>query len=130
MWGTPTNSYSPVLVQCQYDTGVNSTFGAPTVVISDTSAGITPAYIKTRPPKESLAAKWFNVGNTSAPLFTLQYPTYCDIDVNVSFVNDFSGASSVTSVGTSGAGVGVNYIRALDSASSTNILAPVGVATI
>jgi len=97
----------------------------PSTVVSDTSMGVSPAHIRTSPPKSSSDMWWCMSGfNESDQLFTLILPADCVIDVtlDVRLVEQESPTAGDTPAG---ATIGQLYGSYLDGFPS-KVLVPVG----
>ncbi len=76
--------------------------------LADTSSGITPGFIDSRPPKESSASFWHDNGATSETLFIVTAPTGSTVEVEMDlfFVDD---TSAISGPATTGASLGTLY---------------------
>lgn len=100
---------------------------APSTLSSDTSMGVLPAHVKTKPPPRSSDQWWSMSGaDETDPLFTIIAPaeSIADVAVTLRFVdNEAATAGGVPA----GATVGQVYYDYLDGIAS-GTWAPVGVA--
>lgn len=98
MWANPQSfGAGPPSMQIEWK-GEN----APSTVISDTSMGVRPAHIRSRPPARSSAQWWSMSGSQeSDELFSLVLPNYCIVDVVVDmrFVDTENPSSGPSSTG-------------------------------
>lgn len=123
IWGQPPALGSAsTLAQVEW-LGVNS----PSVVHSDSSMGVEPCMVDTRPPPLSSCSWWSTGGGATDTLCNITCPAgaIVDVDVTIRFI-DSEGATA-SEAGTGGAStVGVVYYNYLDGFASKK-LAPVGV---
>ncbi len=121
MWSNPTALGSPPSsLQIEW-TGEN----APSVVISDTSMGVRPAHVRSRPPARSSAQWWSMSGSQETDnLFQISVPqnSVIDLTVDLRFVEQESPTAGETPTG---AALGHIYCDALDGVISGQ-LTPVG----
>jgi hypothetical protein len=110
---------------------------SPAVVHSDTQIGgaAMGSYLDTRPPRDSLAAKWSMAGtNGTEEVFGINVPAgaIIDVDYSVRLQNTFYGAALPASVTVVGATPGTQYVLPLDFQFdlSTSYVVPVGVTSI
>ncbi len=104
---------------------------APTNTVADSSMGVSPAHIRTKPPKESSASWWSLSGtNESTELFafTFSIGAIIDIDVSINFVES-EGATAAENGTAAASTVGRVYYNYLDGF-ATKRLAPVGGVTV
>jgi hypothetical protein len=130
MWGPQDSTFSPVVLGLIWlSNGV--LFGGPTKIISDTSMGATEvAYVKSSPPKGSLASQWFQDTSTqTTPIMEIGFPANAIVDVLFEGVVSYNGLGNVVHTPISGATTGAQYIRALD-ASAGSLLVPQIVASV
>jgi len=104
MWSIGTAVAAPVTISCEWlgdDT--------PSPITTDTSMGVDPAHIVSRPPPLSRTAMWQNF---AVDLVNLTYTTGTVIDVSLDIVLfDGVGNGSLTKVGTLAASnFGVKYL--------------------
>lgn len=95
---------------------------------SDTSCGIVPAYVTTRPPKDSSAKWWYDNGATNTNLFAIVYPIGATIecDVEMLYVDD---SAAISGPATTGAATGRVYgtgLNGLGTAGGTGSTTAVG----
>lgn len=104
---------------------------SPSTIHSDTTMGIRPAIVRSRPPVDS-SNRWWSISgsNESEQLFKLSGPagTIIDVDCSVRFVDDEAQVSGENGTG-AGALAGTVYWNYLDGFASKK-LAPVGGVTI
>ncbi len=129
MWGTPSSSFAPVTVSCDFRGTTAGTFG-PSRLMSDTSVGSTRvAHLVAQPPRDSQASQWQSASSTGV-IGTISYPAGCVIDIHYALtLNDNAGVQSVTGT-VAGATVGQLYVRSLDSNNSTAVIQPLSYITI
>ncbi len=97
----------------------------PTAEISDTGTPLHPPFIRSSPPKSSLASFWsLNGSNESEVLMILVVPVSTIIDVWLDFVLQ-DGQTPVLNVPSNGATVGEVYCFPLDGFGSSAKLIPV-----
>jgi hypothetical protein len=105
-------------VSAEFHQGSTTFIGSPSVVVSDTSVGTAyPAYVSTKPPKNSLSGFCIDGNATSTgPVVTLTYPDDAVVDFHVDMVLLDSG---VVGQSTTGAGMtaGVTYLKILGAGS-------------
>jgi len=97
----------------------------PSTVVSDTSIGVSPAHIRTRPPPCSSSQWWCMSGQQESDgLFTLNLPANSTIDVilDVRFVETENPTAGDIPAG---AGIGQLYGDYLDGISSGKVI-PIG----
>ncbi len=107
--------------------GLNS----PSTIHSDTSMGVRPAVVRTRPPVDASNRWWSISGNNEAEnLIKLSGPigTIIDVDCSVRFADDEAAVAGENGTGAA-ATVGKVYWNYLDGFAS-KMLAPVGGVTI
>jgi hypothetical protein len=121
IWANPTALGStPSTVSIEW-LGENS----PSTVISDTTMGVRPAHISSKPPARSSAQWWsLNAFNEYDVLFILTLPAQCIIDVSVDLRYVEQEAPTLGDV-PAGATAGQVYGDYLDGI-ATSKLAPVG----
>ncbi len=93
----------------------------------DTSSGISPAFIDSRPPKNSSASFWFDNSATNENLFVVAAPVGSTIDVEIDmlFVDDSPAISGPSTTGaTLGTMYGANLVGTGQASSSSTV--PVG----
>lgn len=121
MWGQPTAlGAAPVTLEIEW-IGENS----PSTVVSDTSMGVRPAHVRSRPPASSSNRWWSLSGNQETdPLFNMSYPanTYVDVIADLRFVEQEGPTAGDVPAG---AVLGTLYGNYLDGI-TTGLLAPVG----
>ncbi len=117
----PALGSAAVSVSLDWDSGTGVAAFGGSWTVSDTTSGIEPAYIDSRPPRQSVAAFWINNGQTTATLFTFSVPTGAIIDLQVSCVL-IDTETPTAGQTTTGATVGRVYGCYLTSANN----APVG----
>jgi hypothetical protein len=82
VWAPPPSIGANSYVAVEWSPGQRS----PTTEYTDISINVSsPAHVKTRPPKSSLAAFWFD-SSTSVGLFSLTAPVGAIVDVTVQYV--------------------------------------------
>jgi hypothetical protein len=100
---------------------------APSTIQSDTSMGVLPAHVKSRPPPMS-SNQWWSMSGTDEtdPLFTIIASTesVCDVAVTIRYVDNEAATAGGSPTGAS---VGQVYYDYLDG-SASGTWAPVGVA--
>lgn len=121
MWSQPTAlGAAPVTCQIEW-IGENS----PSTVTSDTSMGVRPAHVVSKPPQFSSNRWWCLSGQQEADtLFNLVYPanTFVDVTIDVRLVEmEAPTAGDVPA----GATLGTQYGNYLDGI-TTALLAPIG----
>jgi hypothetical protein len=133
MWGPPASSLAPVTVAVRFPAGVFSGISNPESVVSDTSIGATvPAYLRAKPPKNSLANMWVS-GDLNSSMMQLEFPINAIVDFTFdgSISTAFGGPSITPFIFTVvGATTGDMYCLALDSTPSTGLLVPVSLNTL
>jgi hypothetical protein len=100
---------------------------APDVKHADTSSGITPAYLTTKPPKNASASWWYDNSATNTNLFSFDLPLGATIDCEVEILcpDDSAAISGPATTGASlGRFYGANLIGTGQAASSATT--PVG----
>jgi hypothetical protein len=123
LWAVPVVG-GATTVTLEYDSDVNGPLAGDSKVHTDTSMGIQPACIHTRPAVGCLAAM-FNAGLQGNTLFHLSCPSGTVVDVEVTFRGQFGIGTAVTNA-LVGATAGAQYMRGLDGlATATTKLAPV-----
>jgi hypothetical protein len=130
MWGPQDSTFSPVVLGLIWlSNGV--LFGGPSKIISDTSMGATEvAYVKSSPPKGSLASQWFQSTSTqTTPVMEIGFPANAIVDVLFEGVFNYNGIPYACNTSHGGATPGVQYVRALD-VSAGSVLVPQIVASI
>ncbi len=129
VWGPMASDLKPVTVSVEFpQTG--DAYGAPAVIVSDTSMGaMRSAFLAVKPPKTALASQWLNLAVTTTPLFQLTFPSDSIVDVSFDLVLQNGQGASSPSAPVSGATAGVVYIRALDNRTGT-VLVPIAFPTI
>ena len=110
--------------------GTPGNMTGPKQLITDTTLGSArPAHVKTRAPRDSIAAMWFFDGATGGAIIVLDSPQEAIIDFTCEFiVRNSEGAVAVTAA-LAAATVGKMYVRRLDSTSSS-LLVPIAMDTI
>jgi len=97
----------------------------PSTLMSDISVGVTPAHIRTSPPRDSSCRWWSMNGNLETdPLFTLGLPTNSTIDITVEMRLVEAEAPTAGDI-PAGASIGQLYGDFLDGLASGK-LTPVG----
>jgi len=131
IWGPPSSSLAPVTVMVKYPAITNSSVSSPEVVHSDTSVGATvPAYVRSKPPKNSIVSMWLSQGDTLT-LFQLSFPLNAIVDFTFQYQMAFNPPSTaLPSIGVTGATLGQLYCLPLDATPSTGVLVPVGLSTL
>ncbi len=125
IWGQPP-ALGAAAVTCSCEWTGGSTYGfGPSWSIADTSSGIEPCHIKTRPPKDSIASFWINNLTHDTTLFSITVPVGATIDLTIQMVL-IDTESPTTGQSTTGATVGRVYGCYLTSAN----LPPVGLTTL
>ncbi len=123
VWGNvPSLGSAPSTVQVEWTSGTGvASFGAAWKV-SDTSQGVTSAFVDARAPKGSIADFWLQNGQTNAGVAILTFPTGAVFDFHVTcvFVDTESPTAGQT---TTGATVGRVYGGTLSSGATWS---PVG----
>lgn len=130
MWGPMASDLVPVTVQVDW-TGSSALGGfGKSNRVSDTSMGSTePAHLASSPPPAAQISQWTQCSSTNE-VCRLVFPDKTVIDVTLDLViRDDASTQSVTGV-VSGAAVGANYVRSLDSTAGTSNVQPVSLATI
>ncbi len=129
VWGTPSNTFAPVTVSCDFSGATAGSFG-PSRIYSDTSVGATRvAHIVAKPPRDSQAYQWQS-SSSSSTLFTLVLPAGAVLDIHYSLtMRDSAGAVSVTGA-VAGATAGQLYLRSLDSVTGGSVVQPLSYITI
>ena len=93
--------------------------------VSDTALGTANiAHISSKPPKNSKADFWLSGSIVSEPVFNLECPQGSIVDITVRYVDRDSESARLVTGSVSGAVVGTNYLRYLDS-SGAKLLEPV-----
>jgi len=121
IWVNPPVVGDPSL-QCSLEwVGENS----PSVLHSDSTMGVRPAYISSKPPLDSSNRWWSMSGSQEAdPLFSLSLPVGSVIDITTS-IRFVDNEAAVNEGGIVGALVGTVYYNYLDGVTS-GMLSPVG----
>ncbi len=126
IWGQPPSlGAAAVTASIEWSGGGASAGFGPSWQVSDTSQGITPAYVDARPPKGSLASFWINDVQTGNIAFTLTLPLGAVVDLHTVLVMKDTEAVTAGQT-TSGATTGRVYGCYLASAN----LPPVGLTTL
>jgi hypothetical protein len=125
IWANPTALGStPSTVSMEW-LGENS----PSTVISDTTMGVRPAHISSKPPARS-SAQWWSLSafNETDVLFTLILPAQCIIDVSVDlrYVEQEAPTAGDIPVAATAGQVYGDYLDGI----ATSKLAPVGFTTL
>ncbi len=129
LWGPMASDLVPVTVSVDWSGSTTAGAYGKSNKVSDTSMGSSePAHLVTRPPPQSQSSQW--IQTTSAiNMCSLAFPAGTVIDLSYDLVVRDDGTAQAVQSAVAGATVGVNYIRALDSTSATNIV-PVSYSTI
>jgi hypothetical protein len=131
MWGPMDATLAPAVIVVNWLANATATlFGGPAKLISDTSMGSAEvAYIKTSPPKGSLASQWFQDSSTpTSAVVEFGFPANAIIDILYEGVFNFDGLSHPCYTGVGLATAGAQYIRPLDLTGSA-VLVPQVVAS-
>ncbi len=117
VWSPPSSQGS--LATCSIVwTGVGT---SPNIEFNDTTMSVAiPAYVKTKPPPNSLASFWLD--STSGNVFTIACSAKSVVDVQVEYI--FLDGEAGTSVTVSTAAAGVVYFMPLDG--SADNFQPIG----
>ncbi len=104
---------------------------APSTIHSDTSVGVMPGYVSSRPPRDS-SNRWWSISgsNESETLFKITCPTGSIIDVSLTcrLIDDESATAAENGTGAAST-VGTIYWNYLDGFAS-KAFAPVGGVTV
>lgn len=108
VWGAMASDLSPITVSVEFNSdGVET--GARKVSHSDSSMGVTPAFVSAKPVKDSIAGKWQGENSTqNLFLVTCSANSIMDIHVTLVFKNDEDPSGNF---GISGAVAGKLYCR-------------------
>jgi len=120
LWGRPLSSFSSQTVGIEW-VGTN----APSTVHSDTTMGLYPAYVKSRPPRLSSASWWSMSGGSESEvlmILTASEGDVIDLRASVRIVDSEAAVAGEAPV-TGSTGVVYNYLDGLASGG----LQPVGV---
>jgi hypothetical protein len=128
IWAPPASQGSSSTCSVEWAATPNSAFSE----VSDTSMSVSnPAYVKARPPRNSRASWWQNVGDLAEQLMFLIAPSGSVIDIVVEYIlyDDDSGTNPLLIVVTT-ATIGQMYYLALDTGvAGTHIYPPVSLST-
>jgi len=100
---------------------------APSTIHSDSTIGVRPAYVSTRPPEHSSSGWWSISGNLETEVLCALSGaggTIVDIDCSVKFADSEAAVAGEAGTG-AGAVVGTVYWNYLDGFTS-NVLIPIG----
>ncbi len=103
---------------------------APSVIHSDTSSGVRPSFVETKPPRNSSAQWWSTSGgsNETDVLFNIAGPTGTIVDVHCSVRFADDEAPVVSEAGTGAAAtIGHVYFNYLDGFASKKLIPDGGV---
>lgn len=101
---------SPTTVTCDWNGGVNG-LADDSKQDADTSLGIEPAHIVSRPSRNSMARFW--AGSSNVVCFSITCPAETVIDVQLTFKNSSVAPVAALNLGV-GATAGQFYFRGLD----------------
>lgn len=121
VWGPMTSSLVPVTVAVDWS-GVSSGLTGNSLRVADTSIGATEvAHVFTRPPRNSTVSTWQSV-NGSGNLFTVTSVTNAIVDFRIQFTLIDLTADVVVNGSVPSGTAGMNYIRALDSSTTADLV--------
>jgi hypothetical protein len=101
---------------------------APSTIISDTSMGVLPAHVRTRPPPRSSDQWWSMTGqNENDPLMTIIAPaeSVLDLQVAIRFVDNEAATSGDSPTGANSGQVYFNYLDGIAGATWAPVSASV-----
>jgi hypothetical protein len=128
MWGPQSAYGTDNTVSVEWDAGYVNTNNR--IQMGTTVSNAQPAYLKARPPGQSLAGFWVSFGGGNAVLCKIAGPANFIMDVNLSFISSNDEQSTPPSLIITGpATVGNVYYLAPDYPTSTDF-PPVGLVTI
>jgi hypothetical protein len=132
IWGPMDSSLAPAVIVVNWLNTNGGLFGGPDKIISDTSMGSTEvAYIKTSPPRGSLASQWFqDISTQATSVLQLGFPANAIVDVLFEGVFNYDGNLHACFTSGSGVTIGANYIRPLDVSTGFPVLVPQVVASL
>lgn len=115
-WTPIINTFVPQLQVIEWGSA-GASVGGLSVRHSDTSMGVTPAYLSLAPPKASFADMW-QVGTTTTPLFSFEGQDGSTIDIDFEYrLND---SATVVNQVVAGATAGVLYVSTPDELHADN----------